>query len=113
MFLLAAPLAHATVAHHTIDRVERTATGARVHVLMMSGAGFNDYSVGITSAGGTRHAPQRYAKSGSTKGVSPVVLEIPYSHFKSGQQVRVISRWRYPFNTHNWGDGPAALVTLP
>jgi hypothetical protein len=115
LLALAVP-AWATPAHHTIDKVVKTATGADVHVLMHSVSGYNSYSVGVTLSGG-RTAAQQHAKSGTTQSTGEVILNVPYNATqKTGTQLRVISSWPRPGGhggSHYWGDNSDSLITLP
>jgi len=113
VFLLAASLAHANIAYHTVDKVVRTATGAQIHVLMNSAPGYNGFSVGITSPSGNRYSGQQYSTHGRANGVAAAIIVVPYTQYRSGQQVRVISSWSSPYRTHNWGNDPGSVVTLP
>jgi len=111
ILLVAAP-AHATTACHQIDKIDKTATGAKVHVLMMPDWGYERFSVGVAAAH-YRGKRRLHAKTGDAKRATEVVLDIPYTSFKPGQQVRVISSWPLPYSKHTWGFDQASVFTMP
>jgi hypothetical protein len=112
--LVALP-ASATPAHHTIDKVVKTAAGADIHVLMHSAPGYSRYSVGVTAHTGSRSSPQQHAKTGSTSSTGEAIVHVPYNATqKTGTQLRVISSWPRPSGgSHHWGQDQGSIITLP
>jgi len=106
--------AHATPAHHTIDKVTKTRTGATIHVLMRPAPGYSQFSLGVTAHTGSRGSPQQLPTTGNSASVSEVTLHIPYgTAYKTGQQLRVISSWPAMGRIHYWGRDQTSIVTLP